>query len=185
MVQVVFQPQRDNKGPDFNSLPSRNDPSQPVPVQVGTAQTAHDRLVHGSVWAEVWHQTVSGRLIDKRCAGWIRQRCEDPEPLHRYGCAGDLPCRVGTSWMRDSCLLVQFPASWGFAGSVGSLNLGWLAEVNLHKLGGTAACELHLPALPALPTARTDGGNRRRPLTPLRCTPSAGPCNHRSLPSRR
>ena len=32
-MQVVFQPQRDNKGPDFHSMTARNNPSNPVPVE--------------------------------------------------------------------------------------------------------------------------------------------------------
>ena len=177
VVQVVFQPQRDNKGPDFNSLPSRNDPSQPVPTQVcparaGCSQAGAGLCMSGAATCLVPDQSTVCWLAQARASAPLRAVLV----MGFAAVLGPRACVTAACW----CSLLQ--AGGSTAAQACTTWVG-LAGLSVHKLGVAAACELNLLALP---TARAGHRDCVRPLALDRCTAlSAGPCNHRSPPSRR
>ena len=63
-AQVVFQPQRDSKGPDFNSMTARNDPSQPQPVQVSLfASFSKSYVMHAGCFISVLEYVTSLQAV--------------------------------------------------------------------------------------------------------------------------
>ena len=107
-------------------------PQRPVPAGADTGVPGSCWLLSG--WCRpvhAWRGNMLGTWsINSMLAGSGRSLCAAP------GCAGDVPCRVGTSCMRDGCLLVQSPTSRGFTGSAGLHNVGRLGRAQRVQAGG-------------------------------------------------
>ena len=175
-VQVVIQPQRDNKGPDFNSLPSRNDPSQPVPIQVCPARAGCSQAGAGLCMRGAATCLVPGQST----VCWLAQAgASAPLQAVLVMCLAGLGPRACVT---AACWSSHLQAAASLAAQACTTWVD-LAGLSVYKLGVAAACELNLLALP---TARTDHRDCVRTLALVRCTAlSAGPCDHRSPPSQR